>query len=46
MRDLLTTVMEVTGAAVVAAGLGMVYLPLGVIAGGACISVLGWLVGR
>jgi hypothetical protein len=46
MRDYLTTAMEAAGATSVAVGLGMIYAPLGVIAGGVFLTVAGWLVAR
>ena len=46
MRDYLTTAMETVGAAGVATGVGMIYLPAGVIVGGVFLTVAGWLVAR
>lgn len=46
MRDALTTTIEVTGAAAVSVGVGLIYAPLGVIAAGGFLIGIGWLAGR
>lgn len=46
MRDALTTTIEVTGAAAISVGLGLMHAPLGVIAAGGFMIGIGWLVGR
>ncbi len=46
MRDVLTTLLEVTGFALLAGAAWLVAVPLGVaVAGAACIAI-GWLTGR
>lgn len=47
MRDrfILATVLEVLGLLAVAVGVGLVYLPAGVIAGGLALAVIGYASG-
>ncbi len=46
MRNLLTTLLEVAGLTMVSVGAGLVYVPAGVIAGGASMVLVGFLAGR
>jgi hypothetical protein len=46
MRDWLTTLMEIAGAMLIATGLGMVAVPLGLIFAGASLVAAGWLVAK
>lgn len=46
MRNALTTIVELSGAATVSVGLSLVYAPLGVVAAGGFLIGIGWLVGR
>jgi hypothetical protein len=46
MREILTTCLEVCGAALVCVGLGLVFIPAGVIAAGVSLILTGWLVAR
>ena len=45
-RELLSDVLAVGGAMTVAVGIGMIYLPAGVIAGGLGAVLFGWLIAR
>lgn len=42
MRNIVTTLAELAGLALVAVGVGMVYLPAGVIAAGVTLVLIGW----
>jgi hypothetical protein len=46
MRDFVTTALEVAGGALVAAGMAMIWLPLGVICAGALLITIGALTSR
>jgi hypothetical protein len=45
-RDVVTSVLEVLGAAVVCVGVGAIYAPAGLILSGAFLIALGWLLAR
>lgn len=42
MRNIVTTLAEIVGLALVAVGAGMVYLPAGVIVAGLAFVLIGW----
>jgi hypothetical protein len=46
MREILTTVLEVCGAALICVGFGLVFIPAGLIAAGVSLILTGWLVAR
>lgn len=43
MRNIVTTLVELAGFALVAVGVGMVSLPAGVIAAGVMLVLIGWM---
>ena len=43
MRDVLTTICELVGAATVAVGIGLIFMPAGLIAVGVALIGLGYL---
>jgi hypothetical protein len=45
MRSKLTTLAEVVGAALVAVGAGMIYVPAGVVVAGVALAGVGYLAG-
>ena len=46
MRDALTTALEAVGATLVAVGLGIAWLPAGLISAGAMLIFAGWAASR
>lgn len=46
MKDAVTTALEVAGGALIAAGMAMIWLPLGVICAGAVLIAIGALISR
>lgn len=43
---MVSTILQIAGAAVATVGIGLVYLPAGVIVGGAFLIVIGFALGR
>jgi hypothetical protein len=46
MRDILTTAMEVAGCLLVCVGVGLVFVPAGIVVAGASLILIGWLIAR
>jgi hypothetical protein len=46
MREMLTTAMEICGGVLICVGIGLVFVPAGIVVAGVGLILTGWLVAR